>query len=946
MKSILITSALSLITISSIYANNISGRDAEKIATTFFNERSQNEQPFSNNKSASINSVTLSYTENIDNPVFYIFNNNSSEGGFVIVSGEDGVKTPILGYSTSGKFDAENVPDNFKDILFGYAKEIEYIRETGIKSNNVNHLKSASTATIVVAPLLKTTWNQTAPYSNMVSKYFEGLTGCVPTAMAQIMKYWEWPKQGRGCHTNAVKITPKNWEELLANEQFNELSKISEYVRVDFSESVYDWDNMLNSYSSSYTEAQVSAVAKLMLDCNTSVNAQKTLDGVSAYTSDVPLALSRYFGYNSNYQQIDALNDIDIIKKELDASRPVLIRGVGDNEIRHCFICDGYDSNDYFHFNFGWEGSNDGYYLMTLINPGPKNFSSKSVTAFIGIYPIESVEIDNVFYNVVNKEEAQVVGAREVDDCIATIKDKVDIGGKTYNVTSIGQQAFYNNKYLTEITIPNSIKRIESSAFYCESLKRVNINSVESYCNIEYANSNSRPLCGSVYVNQTIDLYLNNEPIVDLAIPGTVTEVKSELFVGCNTIKSVTFFIGLTKIGDKAFSNCKNLETVTFPYGGALEIGESAFRGCTKLTTATPLSLAVKIGKEAFYDTHISYNLGMAESVGENAFPSQDYVQIPTSLVKIGRGAFKCQYEYEVSINNPCFSDINGVLFDKSQTILIDCPPMEKGDGWYGSRIEYSIPSTTKTIKAYALLNNVSIRELTIPQSVEYIETGAFRGAEQLTKVTNYALKPQKIDDSIFPSCIFEREGHEPKLHVTKGYKEVYENADIWNKFEIIDDIPVGSSAPQNIEEISRANGLLIEFQDGTSVECLFSKQPKITYSKTDNPNTELVMSADGLNVKYNTQDISKMKFIEIKEEMAIKDIKYNKKLKIKFSTTNINISGLDKGEIASAYALDGTMLYSAKANADGVVNLNIIAPKSAIIIVRAGNQSFKVQRQ
>ena len=281
----------------------------------------------------------------------YIFNDKTN-GGYVIVSGDERVPS-ILGYSERGEID-NNIPDNMRAWLQEYANQIDYLK----KHSSVN-TRTAAIIGPAISPLLgETSWGQQDPF-NLFCPEYEGkrtITGCVSTAMAQIMNYYSWPDA-------TTKEIPGYKTETL------ELPVSSIPV------SSIDWNNMLPSYNSgSETQIQKEAVARLMLMCGTALNMDYRLDGSSSSLDNVSFALKEYFDYAKNLKVIRqgnySLNSWNqIIYKELAAGRPVCCSGENADEEGHAFVVDGYDKDDYFHVNWGWYGLNNGYFLLSLLDP-------------------------------------------------------------------------------------------------------------------------------------------------------------------------------------------------------------------------------------------------------------------------------------------------------------------------------------------------------------------------------------------------------------------------------------------------------------------------------------------------------------------------------------------------------------------------------------------------
>jgi len=344
----------------------------------------------------SINQLSTQMVQNI--VPFYVF--TAENQGYVIVAGDDRV-LPILGYADEGIFDANNIPPNMQKWLEGYKAEIRYAIENNIVASpeiraewlalqsgvNVKLQNSASS----VAPLISTKWNQ-SPYYNDLCPYdnSEGartVTGCVATAMAQVMKYWSYPTTGSGFHS----YNHSTYGTLSAN----------------FGSTSYDWVNMPSQLASSSSTAQKNAVATLMYNCGVSVDmdygvgsaggsAAYVISSASSGTNCTEYALKTYFDYKSTLLGIKKANYtnanwMNLLNTELDAGRPMVYAGFGDGG--HCFVCDGYDNNNYFHFNWGWGGAYDGYFALNALNPGPGGTGGGSYSyndgqqAVIGIEP-------------------------------------------------------------------------------------------------------------------------------------------------------------------------------------------------------------------------------------------------------------------------------------------------------------------------------------------------------------------------------------------------------------------------------------------------------------------------------------------------------------------------------------------------------------------------------
>ncbi|MFH2143110.1 MAG: C10 family peptidase [Bacteroidota bacterium] len=334
------------------------------------------------------NEIKLSYEDIVVSDVFtvcegsdtlyYIFNINDNKG-FVIVSADERA-FPILGYTFLGNYSTSDQPPAFGEWMESRKQEIIYIKSNNLSSDNTivqewKRLKCISSRKEVKGnPLLSTTWGQSCNYNEFCP--FDSLgpcnharTGCVATALAQILKYWSFPEHGIVSYT----YNHQTYGTLTA----------------DFESTYYDWTNMINSYSGGGTNYQITAVSTLMYHIGVSVKMNYGPGESCASTSRIPASLRNYFNYSHNVEFIDksSYTNIEwenIIKAEIDSMHPVFY--VGGSSPGHAFVCDGYQGTNYFHFNWGWNGNYDGYFYLTQLNPGTYDYTLNQF-AIIKIYP-------------------------------------------------------------------------------------------------------------------------------------------------------------------------------------------------------------------------------------------------------------------------------------------------------------------------------------------------------------------------------------------------------------------------------------------------------------------------------------------------------------------------------------------------------------------------------
>ena len=286
---------------------------------------------------------------------FYVFNVGSK--GFVMVSADDFYR-PIVGYSDERNFDTNINPE------LGFMLDKLIAGRTGRFTGKATPKVAAEWRSVMNSGklisrnggrgkfyLVQTRWDQGNPYNYYCPQASGGpggrtYAGCVATAMSQVMKYWNHPLQGTGSHTNY-------------NSGFGPLT-------ANFGETTYEWDKMPNQLGTNSPQDQIEAVALLMYHCGIAVDMHYAIDGSGAYSQDVPNAIRTYFSYSNSsiYKSRDSFSYDDwasMLKESFDMGWPIYYSGQAPDG-GHAFVCDGYDDNGLFHYNWGWSGSGDDFY--------------------------------------------------------------------------------------------------------------------------------------------------------------------------------------------------------------------------------------------------------------------------------------------------------------------------------------------------------------------------------------------------------------------------------------------------------------------------------------------------------------------------------------------------------------------------------------------------------
>ena len=330
-RSFLILSLL--LSVTANYADNVDFNTALRIARTYVNI----------SKTATQNVKTRAAATATQQP-YYVFNDDAGKG-FVVIAGDDKMGK-VLAYSKEASIDMVNLNPEARYLFDTYRQVYE---ELGKNKTLTTRAGAATKTADTVQPLIKSKWGQDYPYSKLT----QYVTGCVATAVAQVMYYHKWPAQGKGQESYTVKF--------------------DNTVRsADFTKSHYDWDNMLPDYNRrNITTKQENAVALLMNDVGIATNMQYTdrASGTQSYMAE--RALRNYFDYDASmvtrsYEGID--NFIEIVKKELRNGFPLYISGDSKTGGGHAWVCDGFDEEDRFHMNFGWNGQANGYYSLATLS--------------------------------------------------------------------------------------------------------------------------------------------------------------------------------------------------------------------------------------------------------------------------------------------------------------------------------------------------------------------------------------------------------------------------------------------------------------------------------------------------------------------------------------------------------------------------------------------------
>ena len=775
-------------------------------------------------------------TSSLQDLGFYVFNDIANHR-FVIVSG-DKRQYETLGSSDYGVFDPENVPCGLQTFLEQYAKEYAYLQRTPVDESTTRAEPAPRRAYSNVSPLIKTKWGQGSPYNDQcpTAKGTRCITGCVATAMAQVMNYHKYPERGEGI----VKRIPGQ----------NYLSSDA----LDLSAKAFDWNSMqgLQKITSSSSSSAKSAVAYLMKACGYSVKMNygtSAQGGSGAYAgSYVVPALTRYFGYKTTAvvrERSDYYSSWEsMIQEELSNGRPIIYCGYGTGG--HCFILDGYQSSTgKYYFNWGWNGSYDGAFYFSSLRPGSENFTNNQMMICrispddnISIEkPVINIDTDNdvatiscstegvkLYYSFTPQDQSyessytRYYGEKLNITCNGTFRAYAELQGKKVYASSrsVSWYAVYRPEFYPEgnkltIKCPSA-----TTIYYTKNGSTPTTSSTKYTGTITCSNGTTIKAIGvkANYENSSIATYEYKEELQTVYnITNTAGHIADKInSISKDKVISLTVsgqlngtdirFIRYDMLywGELSRLDMKNATIVSGgePFSGSdytedKVVGDFMFYDSPKLTSIILPANTIKIGNDALDKCPLLTKINIPEgckTIGRCAFEGTGITSlyIPKNVTSIDWGITRgCQSltSLQVDPNNQYYEspdNCNAIIEKETGKLISGCkrtviPSTVKEIGMYGfctSPSKMFIPGSVYRIGSWAFNDNKDLVEVIIEEGVTSLSSKAFLNCTNLKEV----VIPSTIKytyENVFAGCTSLKTFtvyHETPLSINSNYFE------------------------------------------------------------------------------------------------------------------------------------------------------------------------------
>jgi hypothetical protein len=740
--------------------------------------------------------------------------------GYVVISNDDRFK-PVLGYSDSKFEKSDDLPCGFK----WWIKTInEIMQESEVEQNEIKKfasIREANNLPQYVAPLLKTKWGQGKPYNNQCVFTINGNTissyaGCVAIAMAQIMKFYEYPNRGNGSHSYMLT---NNYGTFYPSTNF---------------EKKYEWANMLDEYKNgSYSDIQANAVASLVYDCGVAVDMRYGGGSSPSCASSGETPLMAFFDYDDcmHLYRRDYTDEewLKIVYSELGEGRPIMYGASSKSGYGHSFVLHGYNEDGLVYVNWGWNGESDGYYdiellngysnghTMNVIHQGLKGSETKNITisspgtlqetlttylnSFHGVKIsgvlndddmqfIHSISGDNQYYNrepafyTIDLADATIDGTcKNILPPSQFEKTRIKKVILPNNIIGIGDRAFHQSS-ICSIEIPATVKTIGEWAFGNTGLYNIKIpegvEHIGAYC---FANDPDIGIMELPSSLKSIDegAFASCRNLRALNLPEGLIRLGSRFISDCRLISEIEIPKTLRKISEQAFAN-SNISSIYIP-SNVDSIGGGLFRQCSNIKS-------IIVAKDnPIYDSREDCN-AIIETKTNKLVAACEHTNIPESIVMIGRSAFSWLPITSIDIPDNVFK-IEASAFAGCKFKSITLPSKLKTIGDYAfdccQNLEsIDIPEGVDSIGRFCFSTCSKMKVCKLPSSLFQLSRLAFTSCKELHDIWNYSKNPESIQYDSYVRIFDDETKANAILHVISGTKEKYKKLFEWQDFQNI----------------------------------------------------------------------------------------------------------------------------------------------------------------
>lgn len=690
---------------------------------------------------------------------YYVFNNDA--GGFVIIAGDDAV-TPVLGYTSTGSFDAENLPDGLKDLLKSYERQIAALGDNYVAN------QTATRAAFTGEKLLNTAkWNQNEPFNEYTPYKYP--TGCVATAGAIVMKHHGYPAKGTGSHSYT-------WNGKTLTASF---------------EQTYDWASMPAKYDGT-NDAAFDGVARLMADLGVAVEMQYAKGGSGATMEDLVTALQKYFGYSKYARQL-TMEDLGAgvwngrLRAEIDANRPILYSAVDSNVGGHSFVIDGY-KDESFSVNWGWGGYCDGFYRIGALNPeaGGKPLGDQYNLSQSAVFSLQPSD---------GKEVISNLGFIKVDGYLETMNMNVtDVkAGKNMNLYLLPLQSQGENPFTGEVAIAlKNAKGETRKVFGATAIKDLSpgyykpLITLEESCPVDAQEGDYLAI---VSKEDGTDEYVEifGPDMAEVHLPATgfqprTFEVKTELGEGAQFIEASRSYNWVSR-----FYNGKPLQGC--PYYFDVKIDAGIAKSFIELDGKSALTASFSNGV-TFYA--ISPGIKPVYNLVVKTYRTYEEKTVEVTLAAPGQLKAELDsknLDYHVytnikvngEIDKRDFDELNshpftGIDLSNARVVAYDTYPanmVPKDAFWKNVNLKhFKMPAGVNTLGVNAF-RETGLVEIDLPETIREFGLNTFWGCHSLADV----YMRHKEAPSWISWCVFYNKGNKVSrtLHLYPGSKEKYQ---------------------------------------------------------------------------------------------------------------------------------------------------------------------------